>query len=174
MRPAPALATSRPRPPFAPHACSPTSPPPMVLQVLERSEARGVTPSLSAFNMILLSLRREGREDEAAQLHAHMLGKGLVADAHTRAVLARPGAELSRQRTAQLHRLLAAGDEEEALALYNGLVERGHADRYQLAVMRPLMRAASSSGGDGSDGGAGGGRAARVNGAAYEVASDEY
>jgi len=137
------------------------------LQVLARSEASGVTPSLSSYNSILLALRREGREEEARELHQQMQGKGFEGDGYTRAVLERPAPDLSRQRTAQLHRLLAAGEEAEAVALFNGLVERGHADRHQLAVMRKLRTRAN---------GASDGDAVRpwVRHEAYEVASNEY
>ena len=109
--------------------------------LLRRAEEGGVVPDVSTYNVMLGRLRIEGRGQEVAELRAEMQRRGIEPDKLTHAVLARPEEELSRQRTAELVRLLTVGDKSAADALFGGLASRGVADHYQRRVMRGRKRA---------------------------------
>ena len=103
--------------------------------LVERVEARGVAPEVSTFNMILRQLRFEGREEEAREMLAEMEQRGVEPNERTRATLSRSDDILSRQRASRLQQLLAEGDAVGAQALFDGLLERGHANVFQLGIM---------------------------------------
>ena len=113
-----------------------------VRALMRRSEAAGVALGVSTYTMLLSSLRMEGREGDAAAAHAEMQARGLATDGPVEAALGKPRATLSRQRTAHLGKLIRQGDEADAWELFDGLLERGHADAYQLSTM---LRACRSS-----------------------------
>ena len=66
--------------------------------------------------------RRAGRVPTLTPTTAKVLG-------------ANPEEVLSKQCTAQLGRLLKAGETSKAWELFNGLLDRGHADEYHLTTM---------------------------------------
>ena len=110
-------------------------------ELLRRAEEGGVVPDVSTYTVMLGQLRFEGREQEVAELRAEMERRGIEPNERTHAVLARPEEMLSRQRTAELVRLLTVGDKSAADALFGGLASRGVADHYQRRVMRGRKRA---------------------------------
>ena len=82
-----------------------------------------------------------GTTNDQATL-AEMRTAGIEPDERTQAKLDRSEDALSRLRTASLRRHLESGEHDAAWALFDGLLERGAVDSFQLAVM---MTAPSNS-----------------------------
>merc|ERR1712194_857137 len=68
-------------------------------------------------------------------LQREMARRGIMPNAYTAKVLGRTPYLLSRQRTTKLGRLLKAGERSRAWELFDGLLERGHANKVQYNVM---------------------------------------
>ena len=103
--------------------------------LVKRAEEAGVKTAAPTFTFLLSSLRVEGRNEEAEELQREMARRGIVPNEYTAKVLARSDAALSKQRTAELGRLLKAGEANRAWELFDGLLERGHADVVQYNLM---------------------------------------
>jgi len=103
--------------------------------LVSRAEEAGVAPAASTYTLLLSSLSFEGRTEEAEALRLEMTTRGIQPTEHTAKALARSAEELSKQRTAELGRLLRAGESHRAWELFDGLLERGHANEYQLTTM---------------------------------------
>ena len=114
--------------------------------LVNRAEGAGVTTAVPTYTLLLGNLLFEGRSSEADALQLEMERRGIEPDAITNKVLAKTTEELGKQRTAVLNRLLRSGDTDQAWELFNGLLERGHADTYHLTSM--LKACATSDEGD--------------------------
>ena len=102
--------------------------------LIKRAEAAGVAPEASTFTNLISKLQVEGRDVDGAL--AEMSARGIEPDEHTRAELDRGSEELSRIRTSKLKQLLTRGESETAWRLFDGLLDAGQANAYQVRVMR--------------------------------------
>ena len=102
---------------------------------MTRAELAGVKTAAPTYTFLLSGLRVEGRTEEAEALLREMAQRGIEPNGFTDRVLARTAEELSRQRTSVLGRLLKAGETSRAWELFDGLLERGHADEHHLTTM---------------------------------------
>merc|ERR1719272_1214214 len=104
--------------------------------LVSRAEAAGLAADTFTYNLLLGKLCVEGRAEEAEALQREMAQRGIQPDDYTAKVLGdNPEEVLSKQCTAQLGRLLKAGETSKAWELFNGLLDRGHADEYHLTTM---------------------------------------
>ena len=110
--------------------------------LVSRVEEAGVATSAPTYTLLLGNLLFEGRSGEAEALQLEMERRGIAPDAVTAKVLAKTAEDLGKQRTAVLNRLLRAGEAHRAWELFDGLLERGHADTYHLTTM---LKACSTS-----------------------------
>ena len=103
--------------------------------LVTRAEQAGVTTAAPTFTFLLGSALLEGRTKDTAALKREMARRGIMPNAYTAKVLGRTPEVLSSLRTAKLGRLLKAGETGRAWELFDGLLERGHADTVQYNVM---------------------------------------
>ena len=101
------------------------------VELVTRAEQAGMTTAAPTFTFLLGSAQLEGRTKDTAALQREMARRGIMPNEYTARVLGRTPEVLSRQRTAELGRLLKAGEASRAWALFDGLLERGHADVVQ-------------------------------------------
>ena len=106
-----------------------------MVELVTRAEQAGVRTAAPTFTLLLANAQFEGRTKDTAALQREMARRGIEPDSFTADVLSRTPEVLSRQRTAKLVRLLKAGERSRAWALFDGLLERGHADAIQYNVM---------------------------------------
>ena len=105
------------------------------VELVTRAEQAGVTTAAPTFTFLLGSALLEGRTKDTAALKREMARRGIMPNAYTAKVLGRTPEVLSSLRTAKLGRLLKAGETGRAWELFDGLLERGHADTVQYNVM---------------------------------------
>ena len=109
--------------------------------LVSRAEQAGLVPDTFTFNLLLGKLYVEGRTEEAEALHRDMVQRGVQPDEYTAKLLGEePEEVLNKQHTVQLGRLLKAGEKAKAWELFDGLLERGHADEYHLTTMLKACR----------------------------------
>jgi len=106
-----------------------------MVELVTRAEQAGVRTAAPTFTLLLSNALFEGRTKDMAALQREMARRGIEPDSFTADVLSRTPEVLSRQRTAKLVQLLKAGERSRAWALFDGLLERGHADAIQYNVM---------------------------------------
>ena len=104
----------------------------------EQARQAGVALGAPTFTLLLGTLLFEGRTEEAGALQQEIARGGMDSDE----VLARSVETLSRMNTAKLMRLLQDGETSLAWKLFDGLLERGFANKYHLNTM--LSRACST------------------------------
>ena len=97
--------------------------------LVSRAEQAGLEPDTFTFNLLLGKLYVEGRTEEAEALHRDMVQRGVQPDEYTAKLLGEePEEVLCKQHTVQLGHLLKAGETAKAWELFDGLLERGHAE----------------------------------------------
>ena len=97
----------------------------------EQARQAGVALGAPTFTLLLGTLLFEGRTEEAGALQQEIARGGINSDE----VLARSVETCSRMNTTRLIRLLKNGETSLAWKLFDGLLERGFANRYHLSTM---------------------------------------